>query len=88
MQKRALKVSHNKSILRFMLGFCLSLVILVTFVLFTQQATAADSNSNMIEIVKEKKYKGAADESELKILAVLPAKKNKVEVSEESTEGF
>ena len=88
MQKKALKVSQRKHILRAVLVVCLSMFVFATIALFSQSASAAELDANYIEMVREKKFKGAADESELKVLTVLPAKKNKVEVSEESTEGF
>ncbi len=87
MSKKALKISQKKSVIRFFLFVCFGLITAMTVMVFSSKASAEDELSNQ-EKAREKKYIGGADESELKVLAVLPTASSKKVKTEEADEGF
>lgn len=87
MSKKALKISQKKSVIRFFLLVCFGLITAMTVMVFTSKASA-DEDLSYQEKAREKKYIGGADESELKVLAVLPIANSKKVKTEEADEGF
>jgi hypothetical protein len=87
MSKKSLKISHRKSILRFFLLLCFGLIVAMTVMVFSQKSMA-DDDLTFSEKAREKKYLGGADESDLKVLTVLPSLKNKKTKTEDADEGF
>lgn len=87
MSKKALKISQKKNVVRFFLLVCFGLITAMTVMVFSSKASAEDELSYQ-EKAREKKYVGASDESELKVLAVLPSANSKKVKAEEADEGF
>jgi hypothetical protein len=87
MSKKALKISHRKSVLRFFLLLCFGLILAMTLMVFSEKSMA-EEDLTFSEKAREKKYLGGADESELKVLATLPTLKNNKIKTEEADEGF
>ncbi len=88
MSKKALKISQRKNVVRFFLFLCLGLVAAMTLMVFSTKATASEDDLTYSEKAREKKFLGGADESELKVLAVLPNLKNKKNAIDDADEGF
>ncbi len=87
MSKKALKISHRKSVLRFFLLLCFGLILAMALMVFSEKSMA-EEDLTFSEKAREKKYLGGADESELKVLATLPTLKNNKIKTEEADEGF
>lgn len=87
MSKKALKISQKKNVIRFFLLICFGLITAMTVMVFSSKASADDDLSYQ-EKAREKKYVGGADESELKVLAVVPTTNSKKVKAEEAGEGF
>ena len=87
MSKKALKISQKKNVVRFFLLICFGLVVAMTVMVFSSKSFA-DEDLTYQEKAREKKYVGGADESELKVLAVLPTANSKKVKTEEADEGF
>lgn len=73
--------------MRVALILCLSLFVFALVMTIHQGAAAADS-SELLEMYRDKKYKGALDEEELKVVADLQTSDSKKKKSQESEEGF
>lgn len=87
--KKSSSISKKKPIVRAVLFICLSLFVLGLVMTIHQAAQAADSTDfQLLETYREKKYKGALDEEELKVLADLQTSDSKKKKSQESEEGF
>ncbi|MES2801747.1 MAG: hypothetical protein V4654_04600 [Bdellovibrionota bacterium] len=89
--KKSSSISKKKPIMRAVLILCLSLFVLGLVMTIHQAANAASSDSSefqLLETYREKKYKGALDEEELKVLADLQTSDSKKKKSQESEEGF
>lgn len=87
--KKSSSISKKKPLMRVVLFICLSLFVLGLVMTIHQAAQAADSTDfQLLETYREKKYKGALDEEELKVLADLQTSDSKKKKSQESEEGF
>lgn len=87
MSKKALKISQKKNVIRFFLLICFGLMTAMTVMVFSSKAAAEDDMSYQ-EKAREKQYIGGADESELRVLTVLPMVNSKKVKAEEADEGF
>ncbi len=83
--------------MRAVLFICLSLFVLGLVMTIHQAAQAADrgiaasgdsTEFQLLDMYREKKYKGALDEEELKVLTDLQTSDSKKKKSQESEEGF
>lgn len=87
--KKSTSITKKKPIVRAVLLVCLSLFVFGLVMTIHQAAQAADSSDfNLLEIYREKKYKGALDEEELKVLADIQTSDSKKKKSQEAEEGF
>lgn len=87
MSKKALKISQKKNVIRLYLFICFGLVAAMVVMIFSSKSVAQDGLSFQ-EKAREKKYLGGVDESDLKVLSVLPATVSKKIKTEEADEGF
>ena len=75
--------------MRVVLLLCLSLFVFGLVMTIHQAAEAADSSDfQILELYRDKKYKGAQDEEELKILVDLQTSNSAKKKSQEAGEGF
>jgi uncharacterized membrane protein len=89
--KKTSSLSKKKPVMRAFLLLCLSLFALGLVMTIHQAAQAASSDLTdyqLLETYREKKYKGALDEEELKVIADLQTSESKKKKSLESEEGF
>ena len=89
--KKSTPITKKKPVMRVFLLICLSLFVFGLIMTINQAAQAAESSSpdmNLLEIYREKKFKGAQDEEELKILTDLQTSNSKKKKSQEAEEGF
>lgn len=87
--KKSSSISKKKPVMRAVLFICLSLFVLGLVMTIHQAAQAADSTEfQLLENYREKKYKGALDEEELKVSTDLQTSDSKKKKSQESEEGF
>lgn len=86
--KKSTPITKKKPIVRAVLLICLSLFVFGLIMTLNQAAQAADSDMQLLEIYREKQYKGALDEEELKVLANIQTSDSKKKKSQESEEGF
>ena len=86
--KKSTSISKKKPLMRVVLFVCLSLFVFGLVMTIHQAAQAADSDMQLLEIYREKKYKGALDEEELKVLADMQTSDSKNKKSQEAEEGF
>lgn len=93
--KKSSSFSKKKPVMRVVLILCLSLFVFGLVMTIHQATQAADRDvaattetSELLEIYRDKKYKGAQDEEELKILVDLQTSDSKKKKSQESEEGF
>jgi hypothetical protein len=87
MSKKALKISQKKNVIRFFLLICFGLMTAMTVMVFSSKASA-NVDLSYQQKAREKKYIGGADESELKVLAIMPTANSKKVKAEEASEGF
>lgn len=85
--KKSSKISQKKPLLRAVLILCLSLFVF-GLVMTIHQAAGADDEISLLEVYREKKFKGALDEEELKVLSDLQSSASSKKKSQEATEGF
>jgi len=87
--KKSSSFSKKKPVMRVVLILCLSLFVFGLVMTIHQAAQAADnSDFQLLETYRDKKYKGALDEEELKVLVDLQTSDSKKKKSQESEEGF
>lgn len=86
--KKASKISQKKPVLRAVLILCLSLFVFGLLMTIHQAAGAADSEMSLLDIYREKKFKGALDEEQLKVQTDLQTSEAKKKKSQEAEEGF
>lgn len=89
--KKSTSISKKKPLIRVVLLVCLSLFVFGLVMTIHQAVQAAQSDNSdlqLLEIYREKKYKGALDEEELKVLADIQTSDSKKKKSQESEEGF
>ena len=88
--KKSTPITKKKPVMRAFLLICLSLFVFGLIMTINQAAQAADSSTdmNLLEIYHDKKYKGAQDEEELKVLTDLQTSSSKKKKSQEAEEGF
>lgn len=95
--KKSSSFTKKKPVMRVVLLLCLSLFVFGLVMTIHQAAEAADrgvaasdnsSEFQLLEIYRDKKYKGAQDEEELKILVDLQTSNSAKKKSQEAGEGF
>jgi len=91
MLKKKYVKKNKKFMFRVSLFLCLALIAF-SFILSlsekVQASTLIDGVESLIDLNKEKKYKGARDEEELKVLPTVQNSEFGRKKSQESTEGF
>lgn len=88
MAKRPYHIKKNKSAIRVFLIICLSLFVFGLVMSFHQVAAADSEQASLLEIYREKKYKGAADEEDLKVQTNIQTSDSAKKKSAEADEGF
>ena len=85
--KKSSSISKKKPVMRAVLFLCLSLFVF-GLVMTIHQAVQAAESSELLEIYRDKKYKGALDEEELKVQVDLQTSNSAKKKSQEAEEGF
>lgn len=85
--KKSSSITKKKPIVRAVLIICLSLFAFGIVMTLRQAANAAEG-SELLETYREKKFKGALDEEELRVIANLQTSDSKKQKSQEAEEGF
>lgn len=85
--KKSSSITKKKPVMRAVLFLCLSLFVF-GLVMTIHQAVQASDSAELLETYREKKYKGALDEEELKVSVDLQTSDSKKKKSLESEEGF
>ncbi|AZZ35893.1 hypothetical protein CIK05_03480 [Bdellovibrio sp. qaytius] len=101
--KKSSSISKKKPVMRAVLILCLSLFVFGLVMTIHQAVQAAEGDegssisrdvastaesSELLEMYREKKYKGAQDEEELKVSADLQTSSSAKKKSQEAEEGF
>lgn len=87
--KKSTSITKKKPLMRAILLVCLSLFAFGLVMTIHQAAQAADApDMQLLELYREKKYKGALDEEELKVLTDIQTSDAKKKKSQEASEGF
>ncbi|MFN3454075.1 MAG: hypothetical protein ACK41T_03890 [Pseudobdellovibrio sp.] len=90
MSKKSNRFNQKKSVIRVFLFICLALFVFGVFVTVSQSSFAQSSQQQQLgETYRDKKYKGAQDEEELKVQKnIQTSESNKKKKSNEADEGF
>lgn len=89
--KKTTSIRKKKSLMRVVLLFCVSLFVFGLVMTIHQAAQAEDidlQSQKLLEVYREKKYIGALDEDELKVLATIQTSNDAKKKSQEAEEGF
>lgn len=86
--KKSTSITKKKPLMRAVLLICLSLFVFGLVMTIHQAVQAADSDMQLLEVYREKKYKGALDEEELKVLTDIQTSDSNKKKSQEAEEGF
>lgn len=95
--KKSTSITKKKPLMRAVLIVCLSLFAFGLVMTIHQAVQAAERDGaaqldmtdlQLLEIYREKKYTGALDEEELKVIADIQTSNSKKKKSQESEEGF